>query len=111
MNELRPLLPSDCTKQACHQFSTLCCAASPSRRRVSTLVHSGRFGVAKPNQSSKKERSESCKMGAEVTQGNVRASGHRYERQADLPERLRAACSGTDPSNTDCKPELLGVNV
>lgn len=67
MNELRPLLPSDCTKQACHQFSMLYCTISPFWGRMSTLAHSGRFRVAELKHSSKKERSEGCRMGAEVT--------------------------------------------
>lgn len=51
MNELRPLLPSDCTKQACHQFSMLCCTVSPVLRRMSTL--SLRFRGANLKQSSR----------------------------------------------------------
>lgn len=43
MNELRPLLPSDCTEQVCHQFSMLYCTVSPFWRRMSTLSRSGRF--------------------------------------------------------------------
>lgn len=57
MNELRPLLPSDCTKQACHQFSTLCCTVSPILRRMSTL--SLRFRGANLKQSSKEMWSRS----------------------------------------------------
>lgn len=100
MNELRPLLPSDCTNQACHQFSMLCCTVSPFWRRVSTLTRSGRFREAKSKPSSKKERSESCEVGAQLTRGHLGACGHRHERQAGaLQGGLRAACAGIDPSN------------
>lgn len=57
MNELRPLLPSDCTKQACHQFSTHCCTISPVLRRMGTL--SLRFRGANVKQSSKEMWSRS----------------------------------------------------